>query len=88
MGLAEAMSIGLPVIGFKNCSAVNELIQHGVNGILCDDGIHNLSYALIELIEDENKRIRYGRQAKEDIKEYSSEVVYDKWERLIQKAIY
>lgn len=84
LGLAEAMSMGLPVIGFRSCSAVNELILDGFNGILCDDGIDNLSYALVELIEDENKRIKYGKQAKENIKDYSSEVIYGKWERLIQ----
>lgn len=36
IGLAEALSMGLPSIGLKGCSGVNELIIDGYNGFLCD----------------------------------------------------
>ena len=32
--LAEAMAHGLPTVGFADCPGVNELIQHGSNGLL------------------------------------------------------
>ena len=32
LSLAEAMSMGLPAVGYKSCSAVNELIVDGKNG--------------------------------------------------------
>ena len=38
LALGEAMSMGLPAVGYKSCSAVNELIKDGENGYLCDDG--------------------------------------------------
>ena len=43
LSLAEAMSMGLPVIGYKNCPAVNELIKHEENGLLCEDGADALA---------------------------------------------
>lgn len=32
LALTEAMSIGLPSVGFRSANAVNELIHHNVNG--------------------------------------------------------
>lgn len=34
LSLAEAMSMGLPAVGYKSCSAVNELIVDGKNGFV------------------------------------------------------
>lgn len=37
LGLTEALATGLPCIGFKNASGVNELIENNRNGFLCDN---------------------------------------------------
>lgn len=87
LALTEGMSMGLPVVGFKNCSAVNELIKDGSNGILCDESIDDLADALEELIQDESKRILYGTQAKEDMKQYSAEKIYAEWDCLIENVL-
>lgn len=87
LALTEAMSMGLPSIGFKNCPAVNELIKDGSNGILCEESIDALANALEELIQDKNKRIFYGKQAKEDMKEYSEGKIYAEWDCLLEEVI-
>lgn len=83
LGLAEAMSMGLPVIGFKSCPAVNELIKDGCNGILCEDGANNLGKALEELINEGELRKYYGIKAKESMRKYSSDRVFHEWEILL-----
>ena len=84
LALTEGMSMGLPAVGFKGCAAVNEIIKDGSNGILADDNVDSLALALEELITDENKRFEYGLQAREDMKNYSEERIYKKWEDLFE----
>lgn len=87
LALTEGMSMGLPAVGFKSCPAVNELIKDGSNGILCEESIDALAIALGELIKDESKRILYGKQAKEDMKQYSAEKIYAEWDCLFEKVL-
>lgn len=87
LALTEAMSIGLPVIGYNNCPSVNELIIDRHNGILCDDGVEALATAIKTLIQNETLRIKYGANAKEDMKKYSPETVWSLWDDLLLKAI-
>lgn len=84
--LAEAMSVGLPGIGYKNCSAVNEIIEDGVNGMLVDDGIDDLTAKLQILMKDKEMRVRMGRAAHESMKQYSAKFIWDKWESLIAEC--
>lgn len=87
LAMTEAMSIGLPVIGYKNCPAVNELIADGESGILCDDGIEPLAEALLELVRDESKRKQYGDSAKRSMAQYAPECIWDMWDKLIQETV-
>ncbi len=75
--------MGLPAIGYKSCSAVNELIVDGVNGILCDDGVAPLTMALNRLMGDRELRIWMGMQARESMKQYAPELIWDQWESLL-----
>lgn len=84
LGLAEAMSMGLPVIGFKRCIAVNELIINGVNGILCDDGVEGLAEAIEKMIEDEKLRLTYGINGKERMKEFTEIKIFSKWTEILR----
>lgn len=83
LSLGEAMSMGLPAIGYKSCSAVNELIVDGVNGILCNDGVAPLTMALDRLMGDRELRIQMGMQARESMKQYAPELIWDQWESLL-----
>lgn len=87
LALTEGMSMGLSAVGFKSCPAVNELIKDGSNGILCDESIDFLASALEELINNEEKRISYGKQAREDMKQYSAEKIYAEWDCLIENVL-
>lgn len=87
LALTEAMACGLPSVGFKSAPSVNELIKDGHNGILCDDNVESFAKALEELICDEEKRVRYGKNAIEDMKEYAPDIIYKQWENLIESMM-
>lgn len=86
LALTEAMSAGLPAVGYKNCPSVNELIKDGENGFLCEDGVDAFAQALEKLISDEELRNKMGKAAKEDMKQYDSGKIWDMWEKLIKQV--
>lgn len=85
LALTEAMAMGLPSIGYRSCSAVNELIKNGENGFLCEDGIDDFAAKLEILIKNQELRIQMGAKAHEDMKEYAPNKIWDMWEKLICK---
>lgn len=85
--LGEAMSAGLPAVGFKSCSAVNELIRNGKNGLLAEDGIDAYAAALEELMQNPEKRIVMGNSAHEAMKKYCAKYVWNQWEDLLHQVI-
>ena len=85
LALGEAMSMGLPAVGYKSCSAVNELIKDGENGYLCDDGVEPLRIFMKRLMSNLSIRVSLGERARADMKQYSSEVIWDTWEILISQ---
>ena len=86
LALAEAMSMGLPAVGYRNCPAVNELIEDGKNGILCEDGVLPFAGALETLMKDQNLRIAMGNAGKEAMKQYAPEKIWDSWEQVIKEV--
>ena len=84
---AEAMSYGLPVIGFADCPGTNELIKNEENGILVEGGnnkVQNLSDMLIYLINDYKKRNKLGQLAKKYIDQnFSNQEVVCSWEKML-----
>lgn len=87
LALGEGMSAGLPVIGFKSCTGVNELINDGVDGFLCDDGVDNFAAALDKLMGDQELRVKMGKAAKNSIAKYVPNLIWDKWESLIKSVV-
>lgn len=84
MALAEGMSAGLPGVGYKNCPAVNELIQDGITGLLADDGADAFAEELDKLMSDKKLRITMGKNAKKAMEQYAPEKIWDKWEELLK----
>ena len=68
LALAEAMSMGLPAIGYKNCVAVNELIVNNENGFLCEDGVDDFSEKLKMLMSSNELRVKMGMNAHLEMK--------------------
>ena len=85
--LAEAMSMGLPAIGYRSCSAVNELIRDGENGFLCADGVEPLAEQMARLMGDAELRARMGEAARLSMKPYAPEVIWPAWESLLERAV-
>lgn len=83
LSLGEAMSKGLPAVGFVSCSAVNELIIDGYNGILCEDGADSLAQGLKKLMGNQTLRVEYGTNANKSMKVYAPDRIWDEWEQLL-----
>ena len=85
--LVEALDVGLPAIGYRSCTAVSEIIQDGVNGYHCDDGIKPFAAALRKLMADENLRTQIGKNAKESILAFSPQRVLNEWLILLNHLV-
>ena len=66
--LLEAMSCGMPVIG-TNVKGINEVIEHGKNGILCDTDANSIRNIIVTLMEDEKLKQKLGENARRAIVE-------------------
>lgn len=87
LALTEAMAAGLPAIGYKSCPSVNKLIVDGYNGFLCEDGIDDFAEKLKILMEDAELRKKMGQNARESIKQFAPEKIWNEWEALINKVV-
>lgn len=87
LALREAMAHALPVIGFASCPGTNEIIRHGMNGLLAsEDTVESLAACFERLINDAKLRVAMGRQGKIDVKAYAPEITHSAWERLLVEA--
>ncbi len=84
LALTEAMSIGLPSIGFEFCSGVNQLIKHNENGFLAKDEEEMLKFLTI-LINDAELRNKFGKQAHNDMQQYNPEFVSQEWIKFVEE---
>jgi GalNAc-alpha-(1->4)-GalNAc-alpha-(1->3)-diNAcBac-PP-undecaprenol alpha-1,4-N-acetyl-D-galactosaminyltransferase len=83
--LAEAMSHGLPAIGFRDAAGVVQLIAEGETGWLAD-GLDNeaaLARVLSAAMADGAERARRGARAAESMAAYAPEAQFDRWARLL-----
>ena len=84
MVIIEAMSKGLPVVGFDCPHGPAELITHRSDGLLVPrEDVGRLSAALLEMIEDEELRSRLGHRARRSAQAYDLEKVGAQWEDLL-----
>ncbi|MCU0428443.1 MAG: glycosyltransferase family 4 protein [Cytophagaceae bacterium] len=65
--LIEAMERGVPCVVTKVKDA-DRIIDHGINGLLCDMDEAGIAHACIQLLSDEEERVRVGTMAREKIK--------------------
>lgn len=86
LALIEAMSVGLPSLGFKSCSGVNELIKHNENGYLANDTPEMLVY-LEKLIENAETRQLLGKNAHYAMAAYKPKIIIDKWNTFVNQVL-
>ena len=87
LALTEAMSMGLPAIGYKDCVSVNELIQDGINGLLAEDGANGLAQSMKTLMENQDLRVRLGKAARASMRKYKASVIWRAWEELLDECV-
>ena len=84
LAFTEAMSMGLPVIGCEDCTAVSSLISDHVNGLVSAPNADDLAQKLTYLIENPKIRESMGNEAKISMREFSPQAVWAKWDDLLK----
>ena len=83
-GLAEGLSVGLPAIGLLECSGVNDLIVDQHNGLLSPFDEKIFAEKIEFLIQNKDKRTVMGSNAIKSLKQYSKDIITDKWLNFIK----
>ncbi len=91
MATAEALAMGVPVLGFADCPGTNELVRHGENGWLVDapdgDRARALAAGLAALITDPDLRAGLGAKGPHSVRAYAAEGVVTRWEQLLEEIV-
>ncbi len=88
MVLIEAMSFGVPCVAFDCPHGPADIINNKENGFLVENGnIECFANRLKELMENEELRIQFGAQAREDSKKYSPELIIPQWDKLFKSIL-
>ena len=83
--LAEAMACGLPSVAFKCPDGPSDIVTDGVDGILVENGnTQKLAEGLIYLINNRQKRLMFGKNARENMKRYNKEIIMKEWIKLFE----
>ena len=84
----EGYRYGLPAVGFRECSGINELIIDNVTGLLVNKMTReDLAGQLGILMGDEQRLSRMRLEAINESKKYAANKIVDMWIRLIEKTI-
>ena len=85
--LIEAMSHGVPCIAYDSAEGAKEIINSGENGYLIKNRNMEAMITKIEdLIRNKEERIRIGKQARDSVKKYTSDIVLEEWLTLIEES--
>jgi glycosyltransferase involved in cell wall biosynthesis len=87
--LAEALSHGLPAVGFEGCAGVRDLIQQGENGLLAEGNgnVESLAICLKALMGDDARRARMGEAGIRSVEPYNPQHIFDTWENLFYEVV-
>lgn len=85
MVLLEALSVGLPIVAFDVPTGPRNIISDIEDGFLVEDGdVEEFAKKLMLFFKLENKSIRMGASAKENIVRFSRDVVMKNWVNMLE----
>ena len=61
------------------------MITDGADGYLCEDGVDDFHDKLRKLMADRALRVAMGEQARNAMKAYAPEKIWDTWENLLER---
>lgn len=87
MVLIEAQSRGLPIVSFDCPSGPAEIVHHGIDGILVENGnVSALTNAMIDMIESPHLRKEMAVEALQSAQTYHIDKVVEEWLKLLANA--
>jgi glycosyltransferase involved in cell wall biosynthesis/GT2 family glycosyltransferase len=86
--VVEARMAGLPTVAYLDCNGPNELIQHGVNGLLVssDEDGTSLSEAMMILANNEDLRMLLAENARQGVEAFGWESIVNVWEEFLDSV--
>lgn len=54
------------------------------NGYLCEDGVDDLANKMALLMKRRDMRVQFGIAARESMKKYATETVWNQWEDILK----
>lgn len=88
MVLLEAIAVGLPVVSFDCPRGPSDLITDGVDGTLVPFGdVDALAAAILDLIENPDKRRAYSDAALKTARTYEIDVIGQAWRRVFGELL-
>jgi glycosyltransferase involved in cell wall biosynthesis len=86
MVLLEAMTMGLPCVGYDCPCGPRAIIRNNENGFLVENGnIDSFVQKIESLIENEDLRIEMGKNAQESTKKYNIDSIMQQWKSLFEE---
>ena len=87
VGLAESLSVGLPCVGLKKCSGVNEMIIDGYNGLLSEDSVEDMTEKIVRLMESDDLRSDLSQGALAICERYHVSHIQWQWRNLVEHVV-
>ena len=88
MVLIEAQSQGVPIVSFDCPNGPSDIIRNGENGILVENQNNDALYeGICYMIENPSERKIMGQKSLENVSQYSTLVICDKWKGLFKSFI-
>ena len=85
--IAEAMRCGLPPVSFACPCGPRDIINDGIDGLLCQNGnITDLADKICVLIEDETLRKEMGKKAAINVERFSIDNIMKEWDSLFKET--
>ena len=83
MILLEAKACGLPIVSFDCPEGPAEVVRHGEDGLLVEpENVEKLAETVVSLAKNTELLKAFGRKAFENVNDFSSEVIFKKWDQL------